>query len=95
MEEEGGRADEWRRCDRPNQVKKRWPTVASEGANATPVRVFFFLFSFSFLFLFLLFSSVRCPSTVLGSESAKSGVGVQKDPPECIDGVIPHCLSLE
>ena len=47
----------------PNQVKKRWPTVASEGANETSVRDFFFLFFLSFF---------SCPSAVSGSESTKS-----------------------
>ena len=80
MEEEGGRADEWRRCDRPNQVKKRWPTVASEGANATPVRVFFsffFFFSFSFPSLFVCPLSVRCSGFRVG----KVGGGGAKGPP--------------
>ena len=46
----------------PNQVKERWPTVASEGANETSVRDFFFFFFSPFF---------SCPSVVLGSESAQ------------------------
>lgn len=80
MEEEG-RAAEWRRCDWPNQVKNRLPTVVSEGRMRIRSVIFFPLFSFSF-----------CPSAVLGSESVGSGWG-EKQPSECIDGVIHHCLS--
>jgi hypothetical protein len=77
-EEEGGRLNREGVTDpRPNQVKKRWPTVASEGANATSVRDFRFFFSFFFSFF-----SLPCPSAALGSECTKSKgryLGEKKD----------------
>ena len=49
-EDEGGRLNGEGVTDPcPNQVKERWPTVASEGANETSVRVFFLFFSPFFL----------------------------------------------
>ena len=76
----------------PNQVKKRWPTVASEGANETSVRDFFSLFS-SFFLVRPLFWARRLPSRKVCRRKKNDGAQI---PLQCrVDGVIPHCLSLE
>ena len=83
---------------RPNLVKKRWRTVASEGANETSVRGFFSFF-FSFLFFFFLFFLVRPLFWARSLPSRRVGRGKKKDrlqtPVVRVDGVLPHCLSFE
>ena len=59
---------------RPNLVKKRWRTVASEGANETSVRGFF-LFLF-FFFSFFSFLSVHCFG--LGVDQVEGWVGERR-----------------
>lgn len=68
-EDEGGRLNGEGVTDPcPNQVKERWPTVASEGANETSVRVFFLFFSPFF----------SCPSAVLARSLPSERVGRRK-----------------